>query len=97
MGSRKYSSATRKLIAETKERERDQVVSLLIRVSDPKSPQVEAVIRDCGGQVRTRAGDIISLTLPLRCLDDLAKVESVISIEVAEPLYPETRRTKTGE
>jgi hypothetical protein len=47
--------------------------------------------------VRTRAGDVVSLTLPLRHLDDLTHLDPVIYVEVAEPLFPESSDQSIGE
>lgn len=97
MTSNKLSSATKRLFAEASESENDRPVNLLIRVTDSLSPETEATISSWGGYVRTRAGDVVSLTLPLRHLDALTNLESVIYVEVAEPLYPESSNLRIGE
>lgn len=97
MTSKKLSSATKRLVTETSESENDRPVNLLIRVTESLSPETEAAISSWGGYVRTRAGDVVSLTLPLRHLEALTHLESVIYVEVAEPLYPESSDQRIGE
>ncbi len=97
MTSKKLSSATKRLVAETSESENDRPVNLLMRVTEPLSPETEAAISSWGGNVRTRAGDVVSLTLPLHHLDDITHLESVTYVEVAEPLFPESSDQSIGE
>ena len=95
--SNKLSSATKRLMGGTPDGEQDQSLNLLVRVAGSLSPELEAAIRNWGGQVRTRAGDVVSMSLPLRHVNDLAELDSVIYVEAAEPLYPESPNQLTGE
>lgn len=97
MTSRKLSSATKQLIAETPSSELSRTVDLLVRVSVTVTPALEMAIREMNGHIRTRAGDVLSLSLPLQHLDSLAQLDSVLYVEAAEPLYPESRDSHGGE
>jgi len=77
-------------LAETSNAEQEQPFNLLVRLSGWLSPEIEAAIHDLGGQVRTEAGDILSISLPLSHVNDLAGLDTVVYIEAAQPLYPET-------
>jgi hypothetical protein len=97
MMSKKFSSATKRRIADALESENDQTMDLLIQVSEPLSPETEAAINNWGGHIRTRAGDVVSLSLPFRYLDALAQLDPITYIEVAEPLFPESSDKTIGE
>ena len=97
MASNKLSSTTKRLLSDPSESESDRTVSLLVRVTEPLSSETETAISNLGGHVRTRAGDVVTLSLPLRNVNALSDLDSVVYIEAAEPLFPETPNQKTGE
>lgn len=97
MTSKKLSSATKRLVAETSVGEADRPMNLLIRVAGSLPPETEAVIRGWGGHVRTQAGDVVSLTLPLRHLSALVQLEPILYVEVAGPLFQEQPEQGIGE
>jgi hypothetical protein len=78
--------------------EDERSLDLLIRV-DPAASAEETVaaIRDIGGRIRTQAGDVFSLSLPLSRIHALSQLDSVLYVEATEPLYPESPPDKTGE
>lgn len=97
MPSNKLGSAAKQLIAGMSEAEADRHVNLLVRVTAPVAEELEAAIQRLGGQVRTRAGDVWTLSMPARQLEGLSELESVIYVEAAEPMGPEVTSFKTGE
>jgi hypothetical protein len=91
MNPHKLSSSTKRILSEAAETESDRELDLLIRVdSSVAAEETEAAIRGAGGRIRTHTGDILSLTLPLRQLDALSQLDSVIYVEAAEPMYLES-------
>lgn len=97
MNFSKLSSFTKQLI-DTADMESERELDLLIRMDAAMSPeQAEAAIREVGGRIRTQAGDILTLSLPLRSLDALSRLDSVLYVEASEPLYPESPPDDTGE
>jgi hypothetical protein len=97
MTSNKMSSATKRLLAETSRADQEAPAGLLVRVAVPESAAFEGVVRELGGHVRTRAGDVFTVTLPLSQVDALARLDSVVSVEVAEPLFPDSHERNPGD
>jgi hypothetical protein len=71
----------------------DHPLHLLVRLRNKISADDEKALNAMGGHVRARAGEIVTMTLPLGQVAALVESEAVVSVEAAQPLYPDISLT----
>lgn len=85
----KFSPATKQhlsALSTTDSSELSVIVRIAGSVSSERSSQIEAI----DAEVRTIAGDVVTIVIPVKSLPKLAALDYVIYIELAGPLYPES-------
>ena len=72
-----------------KEEADDAQLSLLVQLSErpaePKRRELEAL----GAEIRTEAGDVLTLSLPSQALAALAELDYIVYLELSRSLSPE--------
>lgn len=86
--SRKYSPAMKQHISTLSIEENPQI-RVMIRVKNSLVPEHKSQLETIGAEVRTIAGDVVTIVLPLRSLPDMASLEFVSYIELSGPLFSE--------
>ena len=66
--------------------------SILVRISGKLTSEQQSQLTAMGAEIRTVAGDIVTITTPLRTLSQLAELDFVTYIELSTSLYPESER-----
>jgi hypothetical protein len=94
VASAKLGSVLKRLIGDAADRD-DRPVNVLVQLRDALSPSDEPALRALGAQIRARAGDVLTMTVPLHHLTALAAMDVVVSIEASGPLYPEAKKKDT--
>jgi hypothetical protein len=64
-------------------------VGIIIRTKMSLESEMLSQLDSLGAEIRTVAGNIVTLLLPARNLPKLAQEEYVVYIELTRPLYPE--------
>jgi hypothetical protein len=85
----KLSPSTKRLLIQAEEGENPEL-SLLIRVEFDHEDEQRVLLESQVVEVRSIAGDIITVTAYMQAVPNLAALEFVKYIEVSGPLYPET-------
>ena len=86
--SSKLSPELKLFLSKLKDEE-DPQVKILMSINKDLGPDQKSEIEIMGAEIRTVAGDIVTLVLPARVLFTLAKHDFVRSIELTRPLYGE--------
>lgn len=86
--SSKFSPGVKLYLSELKTEE-DPYVTIIIRTINSLEPEHTSQLKVIGAEIRTIAGDIMTLSLPARKLPILAEKDFVRYIELTRPLYPE--------
>lgn len=97
------SSYSNKLSPETKRKlselsaEEPQLVSVLVQIVGRLGPERRSQLEAVGAEVRTVAGDVVTATVPVGEIRQVAELDFVRSLEVSRPLYPESESEETGQ
>ena len=86
--SSKFSPGVKLFLSELKTGE-NPYVSIIIRTINSLETEHKSQLKVIGAEIRTIAGDIVTLSLLARKLPILAKNDYVKYIELTRPLYPE--------
>lgn len=65
------------------------MLNLLIQIDSSATTTIHEQLDNLSAEVRTEAGDILTISLPADQLDNLANLDSVILIELSSPLSTE--------
>jgi hypothetical protein len=86
MQSKKLGSSFKQLLDQAEE---GAVVNALIRMEAEPTADQRAALEALGCDIRTVAGDVITVRIPVKSLDELTERSEVLYAELAQPLYPE--------
>ncbi len=86
--SSKFSPRIKLYLSELKAEENPRV-TIIMRTINSLEPEHKSQLKVIGAEIRTIAGDIVTLSLPIRKLHILAEKDFVRYIELTRPLYPE--------
>ena len=87
--SAKFSPETKRRLSTLPARVNPSV-EVIIRVSCSLGQDQRTQLTSIGTQIRTVAGDVVTASLSLRQIPQLAELDFVSYIELASPLYPES-------
>jgi hypothetical protein len=73
------------------EAESQQRVGILLRGKSKFSDVELDALRADGAEIRTVAGDVLSASVALGSLPELARHDFVVSVQISQPLRPEER------
>ena len=65
-------------------------LNLLVQVAGPLTDEQRAQLEAVNAEVRTEAGDVLTVTLPAAELQNLIALDFVVYIELSSPLSPES-------
>ncbi|MCP4402808.1 MAG: hypothetical protein GY801_36585 [bacterium] len=67
-------------------------LNLLVQITAPFTEVISNQMGDLGAEIRTRAGDVLTITLPANQLQQLAALASVVYIELSAPLSTDLQK-----
>jgi len=79
------------------ERVKPQRVSMFLRGAAAFSPQQIDELKSDGVTIRTRAGVVMTVDVPLDAVERVLDHDFVIASELSAPLYPESKREPSDE
>jgi hypothetical protein len=94
--SNKLSPETKRKLSELSAKE-PQLVSVLVQIDGRLGPERRSQLEAVGAEVRTVAGDVVTATVPVGGIGQVAEQDFVRSLEVSRPLYPESEGEETGQ
>jgi len=86
MQSKKLGSSFKRLLDDVEE---GAVVDALIRMDGEPTAEQRHALELLGCDIRTVAGDVITVRVPVDSLDELTERSEVLYAELSQPLYPE--------
>ena len=86
--SSKFSPRMKLFLRELKAEENPDITIIIRTINDLKEERMSQ-LKAIGAEIHTIAGEIVTLSLPVKALSILAKKDFVGFIELTRPLYPE--------
>lgn len=62
---------------------------MFLRAAAPFSPEQLEMLKQDGATIRTRAGQVVTIDVPLQAVERVLEHEFVVASELSAPLYPE--------
>src|ERR1044072_5862190 len=68
----------------------DRYLDVLIATRGVLEPDQRLELEQLGGRINIVAGDVITVSIPVRLLASLGELDFVRYVEISRPLYPES-------
>ena len=74
-----------------------QLVSMFLRGATPFSPEQLGMLEDDGATIRTRAGPVVTVDVPLDAVERVLDHEFVVASELSAPLFYEHDHERSSD